>query len=113
MANAINNRGEVAGVTEDNTPDPNCVLPLVLHFEPVIWRNGQAEQLPTIQGDPDGFANTVNDTGQAGRIYRALFPSSRRALAKELGIGEGTARQWRPPKTFADGDRKPFTCNAG
>jgi probable HAF family extracellular repeat protein len=74
MANAVNNRGEVAGVAENDTPDPNRGPPLVLHFEPVIWISGQAEQLPTIQGDQDGLANSVNDNAQAVGFTGPCFP---------------------------------------
>ncbi len=35
-----------------------------LQFEPVVWENGQIQQLPTVAGDPDGAAFAINDSGQ-------------------------------------------------
>lgn len=74
IANAVNNRGEVAGVAEINVPDSACVPPLVLHFEPVIWTNGQPHQLPTVNGDPDGLIQGINDHGQAVGFTGSCFP---------------------------------------
>ena len=61
----INNRGQVIGFAENSTPDPTCIPPQVLHFEPVIWNNGKVQELPTFPGDPDGAASAINDVGQA------------------------------------------------
>lgn len=58
--------GQVAGVAENNEPDPTCVATRqVLHFRPVLWEEGEIQELPTIAGDTDGFANAINDEGQA------------------------------------------------
>ncbi len=65
VANQINTVGEVAGFAENTTPDPGCSAPQVFQFKPVIWAHGQVEQLPTIDGDPDGVALSVNGRGQA------------------------------------------------
>jgi probable HAF family extracellular repeat protein len=62
-ANAINNRGVVAGFAEGSTPDPGCPAPQVLHFEPVIWEKGVIHRQPTVGGDPDGVAYEINDKG--------------------------------------------------
>jgi probable HAF family extracellular repeat protein len=66
-AGLINNRGEVAGNTENTIPDPTCPAggPQRLQEKPVIWRNGKVNELPTFPGDPDGWAFGINDTGQA------------------------------------------------
>jgi probable HAF family extracellular repeat protein len=71
-ASGINNRGQVVGVAENSTPDPSCPSPPVFPFfsvvesKPVVWERGEIQQeLPTIGGDPDGFANAINDNGQA------------------------------------------------
>ena len=64
-ATAINDRGEVAGLAENLSPDPGCPTPQVLQFEPVIWKNGRVNQLHTLGGDPDGVAFMINDNGQA------------------------------------------------
>ena len=61
----INNRGQVLGFAENSTPNPNCVPPQVLHVEPVIWKRGKAEELPTFPGDSDGIGSAINDAGQA------------------------------------------------
>jgi probable HAF family extracellular repeat protein len=61
----INNRGQIVGLAENTTPDPTCAgLPLFLHFEAVIWENGQIQELPPFPGDPDAIANGINDKGQ-------------------------------------------------
>ena len=65
VAMAISNRGEVAGVAENSTPDPGCPAPQVLHFKPVVWEKGAIHKLPTFGGDPDGVAQQINDYGQA------------------------------------------------
>jgi len=60
----INNRGDVAGYTENSTPDPDCPAPQVLQFKPVIWEKGQAHELPTFDGDREGFAWGISDEGE-------------------------------------------------
>src|SRR5215469_4133952 len=68
IASGINSRGQVAGQAENTTPDPTCdpsITPQVLQIKPVIWRNGNIQELPTIGGDPDGFVLAINDNGQA------------------------------------------------
>jgi probable HAF family extracellular repeat protein len=66
-ANQINNRGEVAGMAENDTPDATCPSagPQKLQFKPVVWQNGKVQELPTHPGDPDGSALAINDHGQA------------------------------------------------
>jgi probable HAF family extracellular repeat protein len=63
-ANMINSRGEVAGYAETNTPDPDPAC-TVSQFKPVLWKNGNAQELSTVSGDPDGVAAWINDKGQA------------------------------------------------
>jgi probable HAF family extracellular repeat protein len=65
VANDINESGEVGGAAENDIPDPTCVPPEIFHFEPVLWKNGRAVELPTISDDPDGFVVAVNDRGEA------------------------------------------------
>ena len=60
----INDRGEVLGVAETSTPDPGCVPPAILHFEPVSWKNGRVQELSTFPGDPDGGGSALNGPGQ-------------------------------------------------
>ena len=66
VANSVNNRGEVAGTEETGTADPNCPSggPQKFQFKPVVWINGQPQQLPTYSGDTDGIAMAINDKGQ-------------------------------------------------
>lgn len=61
----INNRGQVAGLAENTTPDPTCLPPNVLQSKPVIWEKGEIRELPTVSGDPDGGAFAINDNGDA------------------------------------------------
>jgi probable HAF family extracellular repeat protein len=63
-ANMINNRGEVAGFAENTTRDPACPAPQVLQFKPVVWVNGEVQELPAFPGDPDGVALAINESGQ-------------------------------------------------
>jgi probable HAF family extracellular repeat protein len=66
QAFSINRRGQVAGVAENDKPDPSCVeTPQVLHFKPVLWEDGEIKELATLDGDPDGVVNAINDNGQA------------------------------------------------
>ena len=64
-ATHINERGEIVGYAETNKPDPTCPPPQLLQTPPVIWKNGEIHELPTVSGDPDGAAFGVNDHGQA------------------------------------------------
>ena len=64
VANAISNRGELAGFAENSTPDPSCPAPQVLQFKPVVWEKGAIHKLPTFPGDPDGVVQEINESGQ-------------------------------------------------
>ena len=61
----VNNRGQVAGVAAIATQDLTCAPPFVLGFEPALWEDGLIQQLPTVFGDPAGFADGINEKGQA------------------------------------------------
>ena len=63
QASAINNRGEVVGFAETANADPTC--PPTPSISAVLWTKGQAQALPLIGTDPDGFANGINNQGQA------------------------------------------------
>ena len=65
LANDVNESGVVGGAAENDIPDPTCISPEIFHFEPVLWKNGHAIQLPTIGGNPDGFVGGVNDKDEA------------------------------------------------
>jgi len=67
----VNNRGQVIGAAENTTSDATCPSPPAppffseLEIKPVVWEKGEIQELPTIAGDPDGFAVAINDGGQA------------------------------------------------
>jgi probable HAF family extracellular repeat protein len=61
-ANMINNRGDVAGVAETSTVEPNCP---VHQSKPVVWIKGQPQTLAVAAGDTDGVAAWINDKGQS------------------------------------------------
>jgi probable HAF family extracellular repeat protein len=63
-ANAISNRGKVAGFAENSTPDPGCPAPQLLQFKPVVWEKGVIHRLTTFGGDPDGVVYNINDSGK-------------------------------------------------
>jgi probable HAF family extracellular repeat protein len=67
QASAINDSGQVAGYAENGIADSTC-LPDTENFMvdvPVMWDNGVAIPLPTIDHDPDGEAIGINNQGQA------------------------------------------------
>jgi probable HAF family extracellular repeat protein len=71
----INNLGQVAGIAENSTRDPECppgvaftgTGPQVLDFEAVIWgpKQGEIRVLRPLPGDTVGMALWINDLGQA------------------------------------------------
>jgi probable HAF family extracellular repeat protein len=80
-AGLINNRGDVAGNTENTITDLTCPAggPQRLQEKPVIWRNAKVKELPTFPGDPDGWAFGINDNGQvvgASGICSPLNPQT-------------------------------------
>jgi probable HAF family extracellular repeat protein len=70
----INNRGEVAGIAEQDTLDLECPSgpavngtgPQRFDFQAVIWgpKKDQIRQLPPLSGDSVGMAISINDKGQ-------------------------------------------------
>src|SRR5882724_11333192 len=65
QASWINNRSEIVGTAENFKLDPACPAPQKFQFKPVIWENGQIEELPTFGSDVNGYAFSINDSGQA------------------------------------------------
>jgi len=67
QAAAINNRGQIVGISETTVPDSGC--PPIKHpgttILPVMWEKGEIRALPTLQGEPDGFVQGLDDQGQA------------------------------------------------
>ena len=83
----INSRGEVVGIAENGTRDPDCppgvaftgAGPQVLNFQAVIWGpNGEPRVLPPLKGDTVGLAVFNNDNGQAagasGKCSNTVLP---------------------------------------
>ncbi len=69
QAHTINNRGQVVGFSENDTPDPSCALATpsqVFDYEAVIWEpNGTIHELRPLHDDTVGFAYSINARGQA------------------------------------------------
>jgi probable HAF family extracellular repeat protein len=66
QANAINNRGQIAGFAETAVSDSSCPASSPSKTDsPVIWEHGKAQALPTVGNDPDGQAQGINEQGQA------------------------------------------------
>jgi probable HAF family extracellular repeat protein len=60
-----NQRGQIVGISETATPDPNCIAPQVLDWVPVIWEpNGKIQRLAFFPGDAVGGTTAINDEGQ-------------------------------------------------
>ena len=81
FALAINNRGQVAGVSENPASDSSCAAPFqVRDFEAAIWgpTPGSVQELPPLPGDSIGEALWINDLGQAvgtsGSCANTLLP---------------------------------------
>jgi probable HAF family extracellular repeat protein len=66
QASAINNRGQIVGISETTVQDSGCSpnKPGKI-ISPVLWEKGEVRALPTVAGDPDGFVQGINDRGQA------------------------------------------------
>jgi len=66
QASAINNRGQIVGISETTVQDSGCPpsKPGKI-ISPVLWEKGEVRPLPTVDGDPDGFVQGLNDQGQA------------------------------------------------
>jgi probable HAF family extracellular repeat protein len=66
QASAINNRGQIVGISETTVPDSGCAPSKPGRIiSPVLWEKGEARPLPTLVGDQDGFVQGINDRGQA------------------------------------------------
>ena len=67
QAAAINNRGQIVGISETTAPDSGCPPSKQpgTTILPVMWEKGEVRALPTLPGEPDGFVQGMNDRGQA------------------------------------------------
>src|SRR5262249_41138925 len=89
FAEQVNNRGEVAGVVENTTPDPTCtpqacVEPIcfsqVLQTRPALWKKGHLQELQTFRRDPDGIGLIINDNGDVAGTSGTCIGSANEAL---------------------------------
>jgi probable HAF family extracellular repeat protein len=92
QASAINNRGQVVGFSETANTDPTC--PPAPTISPVLWEKGHAQPLPLIGTDPDGFANGINDHGQAvgysgncvAALHAVMWQNATAFQLQDLGV---------------------------
>ena len=98
QASAINIRGQIVGFAENGTVDSSCPSDATNNRIqlPVLWENGKAHALPTVDGDLDGDAFWINDQGQAvgdtgtcgGAILHAVSWKNDTAVAlQDYGTG--------------------------
>ncbi len=66
QASAINNHGQIVGISETTVQDTGCSpsKPGKI-ISPAFWEKGEVRPLPTVAGDPDGFVQGMNNQGQA------------------------------------------------
>jgi uncharacterized membrane protein len=62
--NQMNNRGDIVGLAENTTPDPDCQAPQKFEVKPVVWKDGEIHELAIPSEDREGFASGINDKGQ-------------------------------------------------
>jgi probable HAF family extracellular repeat protein len=95
----INNRGEMIGIAETATRDPECPSgvsisgpgPQVLDYEAAVWGpNGEIRELRPLPGDSVGMGFWINDNGEAvgasGSCANTILPpiaASRHAVLWE------------------------------
>jgi probable HAF family extracellular repeat protein len=82
-AAAINNHGQIAGFAETTVVDSGC--PPFKTTLAVMWEDGKVHALPTVGSDPDGFAQGINNRGQAVG-YSGTCTTALRAVVWENGI---------------------------
>jgi probable HAF family extracellular repeat protein len=87
QAIGINNRGQIVGGAETHNPDTCSIF--FLQAEAALWENGQVQELPPFPGDPDGFANAINDKGQTVGVTGCAATNTVRAVLWPKGPNGG------------------------
>ena len=100
-ASAINNRGQTVGFAENGALDTSCP-PGTTNNQialPVRWEKGNAQALPLVGSDLDGFAFWINDKGEAvgysGTCTAALHGVSWEHVCRGLA-GRSRRRSHKP-----------------
>jgi probable HAF family extracellular repeat protein len=100
-ASSINNHGQIVGMAENGVVDSSC-SPGTTNNRiqlPVMWEHGQIQALPTVEGDPDGFAFWINNHGEAvgfsgtctGALHAISWENRTATLLPDLG---NTSMAW-------------------
>ncbi len=96
-ANAVNNRGQVVGVSLNGVTDPFSMTGLGYQTRAILWQNGKMRDLGTL-GGTDAEATLLNERGQiVGESYISSDPSP--YCANNLGLPLSTgAFLWQKDK---------------
>jgi probable HAF family extracellular repeat protein len=99
QASAINNRGQIAGFSENTTVDSGCPPNRITLG--VLLEKGEAQPLPPVGSDPDAVAYGINDQGQAvgysgtctAALHAVLWENGTAFPFPDLGT-EGNSLAW-------------------
>ncbi len=89
---SMNERGQMAGLAEKSTADPQCKPPRKLSYSPVIWGPGPGEirELRLPAGDSVGWAYGLNDKGEAvggtGACDNTAAPAANGTLSAKRAV---------------------------